>query len=95
MTRDFSGTLQTGIQSGAKMARSRAKTAVDAVSAMPHGIANMGTGIFSSPPSFDTETPTSNEVNVFAVYRHEKKEKNKNQLFILFCTQSVLGNFYL
>ncbi|KAL3985769.1 LysM domain family protein [Acanthocheilonema viteae] len=42
------GTLQTGIQTSVKVAASHAKTAVGAVAAMPQGIANMGSGLFSA-----------------------------------------------
>ncbi|VDK77962.1 unnamed protein product [Litomosoides sigmodontis] len=42
------GTLQTGIQTSVKVAASHAKTAVGAVAAMPHGIANMSSSLLSS-----------------------------------------------
>lgn len=55
----FAGTLQTGIQTSAKMAATHAKVAVDAVASVPQGIVTMGSGIFEGlqQPTTDTSTP--------------------------------------
>ncbi|KHN85733.1 Oxidation resistance protein 1 [Toxocara canis] len=71
-TKSAADTLQTGIESSAKMAANRAKVAVDAMVSLPQGIVNVSTGILEGlQPASDDATP-SNEVRTEASLRREQ-----------------------
>uniref|UniRef100_A0A915PYZ1 LysM domain-containing protein n=1 Tax=Setaria digitata TaxID=48799 RepID=A0A915PYZ1_9BILA len=94
------GTLQTGIQTSAKMAASHAKTAVVVVAAVPQGIASMSSGLFSTSQHLDmqpvqekTVTKTRREQSLTTLLSLKKRtqmireEAVRNKLF--FCATSI------
>uniref|UniRef100_A0A915AS97 Oxidation resistance protein 1 n=1 Tax=Parascaris univalens TaxID=6257 RepID=A0A915AS97_PARUN len=71
-TRSAAGTLQTGIQTSAKMAATHAKVAVDAVASVPQGIVTMGSGILEGLQQTTADTSSSKEIRTEASLRREK-----------------------